>query len=213
MTNDYERSKAAFKGQGALISEMIGGLSEEEWYKPSNLEGWNVLTLMAHIIRAPKVVVEYGAKPLTEPPVQDRWTYYQFNGPEIAEAVSNRALQEAARTSPQNIGPEFEATMKAALETLDRLSPETVINSVFGPIRLEEYIYTRLIELTIHGLDLALSLNQPVRFDPIAQAITVEILERLLGQPRPVELADDARFIKVASGRERVAGVQISAFI
>lgn len=209
---DYERSKEAIRGQGEIIASIIAPLTMEQWYAPTKLEGWNVLTLVAHTMRAFVTIIDYSANPLDVPPVHDRISYYRFDGRLAGGAVSQRAVDAAARLNPETVPADFVRAMETALAILDKLPPTTVIKSIFGPIDLAEYAPSRLIELTIHGLDLTLALNQPAQFDPTAQAITVEILEALLDQPRPAELTDDLTFIKAASGRERYPGVHISAF-
>lgn len=210
--DDYTIIKKAIEGQGALILETIRPLTFEEWRKPSRLPGWDVFTLVAHTMRAPKVLVEYGANPLNEPPVRDRYNYWRFEGRAVAASISDRAHETAASTSPAEIIPLFEHYIKEAVATLERLAPDTVTNSTFGPIRLADYGATRVIELSIHGLDLLASLSLPLRLDPEAQAITVQTLEALIDRPRPADLADDLAFIEVASGRVPYEGVQISAF-
>lgn len=213
MTEDYLRLKEAIAGQSALISSIIESLDEEQWYRPSKLEGWNVFALVAHILRAPKALVEYAAEPLQVAPKYDRMNYYTFDGPAIAEAVSQRALDIAAHTTPQALTQEFADTVQAALAVFDRVPASTVINSIFGPITAGEYAATRVLELTVHTLDLTLALDMPPRLDPQAQQIVVEILENLLKpQSRPAELSDDVAFILAATGRERRPDVFIKAF-
>ncbi len=210
--DEYTNLKAAIQNQGALIVEIIKPLTVAQWQAPSRLSGWDVFTLVAHTMRAPLVVSEYGATTLDVPPKRDRYNYYHFEGPTIAAAVSQRAHSTAASLSRETIVTTFEQVLAEAMATLNRLDPAAVITSTFGPIRVDDYSVTRIIELSIHGLDLLVSLGQPLRLDPQAQAITVDVLEKLLNRPRPADLTDDLQFIEVAAGRVEYQGLKISAF-
>ena len=210
--DEYQRCKNALKGQTELILAMVAPLDTAQWYKPSKLAGWDILTLVAHIVRATENLVKYAAEPSDEPAKVDRVSYWHFDGRGVAEGISQRAVEDAAQTSPEALPLEFERSLKTALAVLDNVPASTVIKSRLAPITLVEFTATRILELTIHGLDLALALEEPPRFDPAAQAITVEILEALIKQPRPTELADDIVFIGAAAGRVPYPGLEISAF-
>ncbi len=210
--SDYEEAKVALRGQSELLTQTLRGLSAEEWKKPSKLAGWDIFTLAAHTMRAPETIIRYGAKPVDEAAQLNHVSYYEFNGPDIAEGVSQRAIESAAKSSPETLPDEFSQIMTEALALLDKWPGSTVIRSAFGTITLEEFIPTRIVELTIHGLDLFLALNQPAEYDVQALKITAEILDKLLSEPRPTALADDANFVAAASGRIPYPGLLIPAF-
>lgn len=209
---NYTLLKEAIKGQGDFISRIIAGLEEDQWYAPSRLEGWNILTLVAHTMRAPALLSQYSAKPLNVPPEVDHLSYYNFDGRSIAVGVSQRALDSAAKTSPAAIIKEFPQTVEAALVVLETLAPETVFTTASGPIRLDEYTVTRVVEMGVHGLDLLASLKQPLTMYPAAQQIIVDLLTEFLDGPRPTALSDDIAFIEAATGRVRYPSLIIPAF-
>ena len=198
---DYQTIKEALAGQGQLVLDIIAPLTPTQWQMPTKLPGWDVLTLVAHISRAPDGIIRYTASPVDTPAQVDWASYFRFDGSLIAADVSKRARETVAKMSPATIGADFKHTLNQALQILEQLAPTTVIKTIVGTIELADYAVTRVLELTVHSLDLTLALNQSPRFDPAAQALTVATLEALFGKPRTVDLADDMKFIAAATGR------------
>ncbi len=201
MTVDYQATKEALAGQGQLVLDIIAPLTPAQWRLPTKLPGWDVFTLVAHISRAPDGIIRYTASPV-DPPAQVDWaSYFRFDGSLIAADVSKRASETAAKMSPTTIEGDFKHTLDTALQILERLAPTTVIKTIAGTIELADYTVTRVLELTVHSLDLTLALNQPPRFDPAALALTIATLEALLDQPRTSAYANDLEFMAAATGR------------
>lgn len=73
----------------------------------------------------------------------------------------------------------------------------------FAPtLRLDEYVKTRVLEMTVHGLDLADALGREPWTTSSAADVTREILVALLGRTHPPELGwDDVAFFDTATGR------------
>lgn len=209
---EYLECKNALEGQGAIIARLFSNLTQDQWQMATKLAGWNIFTLAAHMLRAPDVLIKYATDVVQTPPELNWITYWNFDGPAIAAAVSQRAIDSSANTSPKALPHEFTQVLMTALVMLDGLSPHTVIQSARGTITLLDFAITRVVELTIHTFDLTEALGLPAQFDPSAQQLTVETLEALLNQERPAMLTDDVDFIAAASGRRRYGAIQISAF-
>jgi hypothetical protein len=67
-------------------------------------------------------------------------------------------------------------------------------------MRLGDYLATRVVELVVHHLDVRAALDLPPAPTPAAGRLTMEVLEGLLGTPRPRNLGR-TRFILAATGR------------
>jgi len=87
-----------------------------------------------------------------------------------------------------------------------RSVPEgTVGPGYFAPMRVDEFVASRIVEAVVHGIDLTEALGRA----PIASTdgikITAAILDDLLARRtvgrRPAELSDDLEWIMAASGR------------
>jgi uncharacterized protein (TIGR03083 family) len=208
----YPTIKEGFAGQGENIVRLLQSLNEADFAKPSRLPGWDILTLAAHTMRAPDVVLTYGLNVTTEPPARNRISYYDFKGADIAEAVTQRAREAAETTTAKTIAADFAQVMAKSTEFLETLKGETVIKVIFGTIAVEEYIPTRILEMVIHSLDLTESLGLAPILHPAAEAVTLEILEALLEGERPAALSDNVAFLEAATGRKPYPGLVIPAF-
>jgi len=68
-------------------------------------------------------------------------------------------------------------------------------------------VKTRVLEIAVHGLDLADALGRPPWITPGGAAITRAILEGLLGGAPPPGLEwDDVAFIEAGTGRRPLTG-------
>ncbi len=208
----YTAIKEGFAGQGENIVQLLKSLSEEDFTKPSRLPGWDILTLAAHTMRAPAVVLSYGLNTVNETSARNRLNYYDFKGADIAEAVTQRAREAADATTAKTIANDFALVMAESTAFLETLSAETVIKVIFGTIAVEEYIPTRILEMVIHSLDITESLGIAPILHPTAEAVTVEIFEGLLLGERPAALADNIAFLEAGSGRKPYPGLVIPAF-
>ncbi len=210
---DYAIIKQAFTHQSALLLDTLNRLETAEWEAPTRLEGWTVYTLVAHMLRVPQTVVGYAAQTVDSEPVVDRITYWNFDGRPAGPGITERALQNAAATTPENMAQTYAEARLKALHTLEMVELTTVISSFHGPIRFGEYLVTRLVELVAHSLDLQASLSYlKVPLDENAVKLVVQTLEGLLKQPRPASLSNDIDFIEAATGRVRREGIVIPAF-
>ncbi len=70
----------------------------------------------------------------------------------------------------------------------------------------------RIVELSVHSLDLAPAIRQAPILNAEAQAFTVRVLEALLDRPRSCGFQDDLTFIEAATGRLPGSGLSIPAF-
>jgi hypothetical protein len=75
-------------------------------------------------------------------------------------------------------------------------------------MRLDDYLDTRVLEMAVHGLDLADALREPPWLTPPGGAVVREILSTLLGGAPPpawddVELADKGTGRAALTERDR----------
>jgi hypothetical protein len=69
-------------------------------------------------------------------------------------------------------------------------------------MRIDEFVRTRVLEFSVHGLDLADALGSAPWLTPGGEAVTVGILAGLPGGPIPASLAEDpVGFIDKGTGR------------
>jgi hypothetical protein len=87
------------------------------------------------------------------------------------------------------------------------MSPDTIGPGFFGPMRLDEFMASRLVETVVHGMDLTDASGEPPLSMPKATPMAAEIFDELLARRgvagRPADLEDDnVAFIRAAAGRD-----------
>jgi hypothetical protein len=119
--------------------------------------------LAGHTLRGVRTVVTYVERP--EPSSQDLFDAVDYYSaaivwreadPDAADAaVAKRGADELAGVDPSGYVAAFTAAVGAASAALDRAHGFRLVGTPFGSIRLDDYLRTRLLEMTVHGIDLA----------------------------------------------------------
>ena len=187
----------AFDAECRLMSQTLAGITE--WHAPA-LGQWNVAQLVAHTVRATTRIPAYLQEPVSGPPVVDRVEYFRYDAAAEAPAIAQRAIDEAAAIEPAQLPQAFTAGHAATMGAAEDVGPAHVLFTIMGAMRLDEYLATRVLEVVVHHMDLRAALDLPPSSDPAAARLVMQILEGLLGGPRPRNLGR-TRFIQVATGR------------
>ena len=76
-------------------------------------------------------------------------------------------------------------------------------------IRLDEFLKTRILEIGVHGMDLAAALGRRPWLTPAAASVVLSILVGLLGDDPAAALGwSDLTFIETATGRRPLTGAE-----
>ena len=92
---------------------------------------------------------------------------------------------------------------REALALAGRTDPARLLATTWGPtLRLDEYLKTRVLEVTVHRMDLEDALGRKGWGTDLAISIVDDILAGLLGEDPPRDLDwDVVEFIETACGR------------
>ena len=192
------------RGECKRISTVTIALSEEDFAKPTRLPAWNVKQLLAHMYRA---VDRLNTGLDSFPPAEvdhDSISYWRSYDPKAdADELAERAKETAAEYETGHELAEawdemwHRAIQRATLEDGRRTFP------TWGPIlRLDEFLKTRTLEITVHGMDMADALGHRPWCTPEGLEVTTAILSGLLGTSPPRDLGwDDVTFIEKGTGR------------
>jgi hypothetical protein len=152
------------------------------WDAPSALPAFSIRGLAGHVVRATLTVDTYLDRP--EPTRQDPITpaaYFANLDSDIASSLNVAIRQrgeELAAAGHDHLIAEFD---RLTIRLNDRLAHESAdrLLTVAGDavMRLDDYLVTRIIELTIHADDLAVSvgLDSPT-LPPAAVSIVIDTL-------------------------------------
>jgi len=194
----------ALEAETIKLGDFLGSLVSEDWRLPTRCPPLNVRELAVHALRGAYRIIDTFASPaLDGEPEKDAITYWRYDPAAVGKGVVERAQAESeARSAGADIAAEWRETWADALATAragaddDRLIP-----TIPGTIRLREFLKTRCIEVTIHGMDLRHALG--LEPDPSAGGLeaTCDVLRGILGTDlRPLGM-DDVRFALLGTGR------------
>ena len=214
-SRSYEETVDALAETLQTLENKLESLSDTDWTRPTLLQPpnpenppWNVLQLTGHMDFFIGMILGLVGEPQSVPPTMDRASFAicASDRHQVAPAVYQIMIDHAAGHTPVTILDKARGTFKQALEAIRSTPRDTVGPAFFGPIRLDEFVPTRLVETAVHGMDLTDALGEPPLDMPRTYQLAAELLDEVLARRwvpgRPADLVDDdLAFIRAASGR------------
>jgi uncharacterized protein (TIGR03083 family) len=161
-------SRAAFAEQLDALTGWLAQLSSEDFAAPSVLDGWDVRTLVGHL-----VLVRNGLARALDSRSAERATPLAEYVRRYRVAVDEIDARTAA-TAGDRSAAELVASLRAPLDLPD-VPLRTVLAGGRGPITAVDYLATRVVELVVHSDDLTRSLPSrpavPLRRTALAGAV------------------------------------------
>jgi uncharacterized protein (TIGR03083 family) len=190
----------AFTAECRAAEATITEIGPASWSR-SALGEWNLHELVAHLVGAAGRIAELAVEPVEgAAPACDRIGYWQMDLAAAAPAVAQRARDRADQLPVEELAAAFGRAWRSTAELVARRGPDVLTSTLRGPMRLDEYLATRVVEVCVHHLDVRAALDLPPASTPEGSRLTMATLEGLLGGPRPRNLGR-ARFILAATGR------------
>jgi uncharacterized protein (TIGR03083 family) len=202
----------AFATEAGRLTEIISGMDDAALDRASPCPPWTVRELLCHVRigvgRVPSMLAEPEPEPEPEPgPLIDAPGYYRPDHRFSTEVNDDRiaTAQRAARSAgpAPALAHDLDRAWRDAW-ALMRGAPEgRVVRTRHGDrMLLTEFARTRVLELAVHGLDLAAGLDRPPWLTGAAAAV-VEELVLPAGSARLLEEAgwDRPTLVAMATGR------------
>jgi uncharacterized protein (TIGR03086 family) len=156
----------------------VAGVGDDQWQAPSDCAGWTVRELVNHIVTG------------------NYWAAELSSGLSI-EAVGDRLDGDVLGTDPLRAYDDSALVAAAAFRAPGAMEAPCAVS--YGPVPGEVYCGHRLLDVLIHGWDVASSTGQDRTLDPEMVEACFEILEpqldMLVGSGMygtPVDVPDDA---------------------
>ena len=212
----YEEMVDALAEEGLpALQGKLSDLTSQNWERPTLLQPpdadkppWTVLQLAAHFDVFMELTMGLVAEPMSAQPVVDRASFYisVSDRGKVSPVIYQYIVDHAQGHTPATILDKVEETFKQALEAIRTTPSDTIGPGFFGPMRLDEFVATRLVETRVHGMDLNDALGMPPLPMPRTTTMAAEVLDEVLGRRavpgRPADLeADDLAFVRAAAGR------------
>lgn len=198
METSSVRVREAFKEATDFLVGVVDSVGDDEWDRPA-LGAWNVAQLAVHASRGASTIVDYASEP-AELELGSAAEYYSraMSLEGVHEAVASRTVEQAAALEVP-VAQYVREAVHEANEVLSRTPANQVLGSIVGGIRLVDYLPTRIVELVVHGIDLADALGREAEVPRSSMAITLETLGDLAVE-RP-DLLDPTRILRAITGR------------
>jgi uncharacterized protein (TIGR03083 family) len=198
---------SAFAAEATALANVAAGLADADLDRVSPCPPWNVGELLCHMLIAVRRMAEVQAD--AGPGELVTAAGYFRPGERFSAAVNSDRI-EAARALARSLGSAaaifaaFDAAWPEAHAILTASPADTAIRTRHGDrMLLVDFARTRVVELALHGLDLAAGLGRP----PWMTAQAASVLEDLLipdGSAAPLRAAlscDQAGLIARITGR------------
>jgi hypothetical protein len=163
-TFEVEYLQCAGVVRGLLASDPVA----RDWDAQSALAMWTVSGLAGHLARSVLTVPwVLSTEVSTDVPIVSAVEYFTVmsdddNDPssELAAMVRQRG-DEAAGQGPQELLRRFDEVLDSLPDVLRKAGPAREVMAFGRRMRLDQYLVTRIVELTVHADDLSVSVGMP----------------------------------------------------
>jgi uncharacterized protein (TIGR03083 family) len=210
--SSYEASIDTLADELSRVERAFRGLSEQDWATQTKLvpvdpelPRWTVFELAGHFdiaIGLARMLVDGRGD---SQPARDRTSFFINPRSETGPVVYEYAYTMVQGKTPEQMPDVLAETFRQVIEGARSVPADTVGPGYFAPMRVDEFVASRIVEAVVHGLDLTIALGRDPIASPAGIATTAAILDDLLVRRttgrRPGDLADDLTWVIAASGR------------
>ena len=199
----FTHALTALQAESERLSTILAGLTGPDWSAPTRCVPWDAAALAAHITMALGRLDAMLDAPPPALATVDAAGYYRPDerfSPEV-DAVRLDSAAEAARAGGAAVAAEFASTWRRVCARCAARPARLVTTRHGDPMTLQDFLTTRVVEVAVHGIDLADALDRPRWTTPEAAAVVVELLLGP-GHVAALEEGDRVGFIAKATGRD-----------
>lgn len=174
----------AFRAEAAALGTVVASLTEADLTGPSPCPPWIIAGLLCHIVIAAgrlDQAVRAAAEACPTAALVTAAGYYRpderFSAAVNADRVDAASALAVSLRTPAAIDAELMTACQRSLDVLEASPPSQRARTRHGDLMLlTEFAVTRVLELGVHGLDLAIGLDRP----PWLTSEAAAVLDRLL---------------------------------
>ncbi len=208
----YESVNGTLEAELAAVAAAFRGLEQDQWRRPTllvpvdpDLPSWTVFELAGHFDIAIGLTRMLIAGREDVQPARDRTSFFINPRSETGPVVYSYAYTMVEGKTPADMPDVLAETFTKTIADARAVPASLVGPGYFAPMRVDEFVASRIAEAVVHGIDLAQAPGSPYFATPGGIAITAAILDDLLARRttgrRPADLPDDMDWILAASGR------------
>lgn len=174
----------ALLDQGEALLTWLRELPDEAYAQPTVLDGWDARMLVAHLVLSARGTVAVLARTSTDKPLAPYAYVARYRS--AAEAIT----ELTSDTAGTHTGPELVAQLATAVDAVAVALGEphpAVVQAPRGPLRADDWVETRILELVVHADDLNRTFEdrEPVPLVRAALGRTTRLLTQMLADAHP----------------------------
>ena len=175
--------RAAYVDATALFVQTVGQITPAQW-EQTGLGVWTLRDLVGHTSRALLTVETYLAQPATQREVPRPVDYYLRvqGGLAAATSVAARGREAGAALGPEPASAVRDIATRV-LATVQTAADDALVQTPVGGMRLIDYLPSRILELAVHTLDIAVARSVPVTLPETTAAVALHLCADLALQP------------------------------
>jgi uncharacterized protein (TIGR03083 family) len=208
----YEATIDILASELERVEQVFRGLTPDEWRTPTQLvpvdpalPHWTVFELAGHFdisIGLTRMLIDGKDD---DQPARDRTSFFINPRSETGPVVYDYAYTMVRGKTPADMPGVLHETFSLTVSQARSVPADTTGPGYFAPMRVDEFVASRIVEAVVHGIDLTQALGRDYIATVDGIKVTAAILDDLLARRtvgrRPPELSDDLDWILVASGR------------
>ncbi|MDM4719746.1 maleylpyruvate isomerase N-terminal domain-containing protein [Micromonospora sp. WMMA1363] len=203
----------AFRDECIRLVEVLHGLTETDLDRPTDCRPWTVRELLAHVRTGVGRLTDMLAAPAPPRAEVDAAGYFgaaKFTPTVDAERIDS-GRQGGREVTAAGLADGVDRGWRATLDAVHAQPPHRVVRTRHGDaMTVVEFLRTRVVEVGVHGLDLAAALDRPPWLTPTAAVVVADLLTG--GRPVPPALGwDRLTLIRKTTGRAPLIAAERAA--
>jgi hypothetical protein len=176
---DAADTAAGFREASRWWRSIVGAVEDRQWDQAA-LGEWSVRELVAHTDRAYKTVTEYVVGGVKDPTViHTAAAYFRIVLAEETPHVYIAARAKREATESLDWLAATDELADAAERVVADFPGDSPVHTFVGEMLLDQYLATRIVELVVHGLDLAAAIDLPTPPPTVAAGVALDVLHDL----------------------------------
>lgn len=209
----FDRSLDALAAESQTTETALRALPADSFGRQTRCPAWDVRGLTGHLLRDVDRILEYVGEDAPEKADTGAAEYFTRYDPVVdsAEVAAGSIKRAAEFATTDELVVEFATTWRSAIALARSEGPDRLVRVRWGPcLRLDDYLDTRVLEMAVHGLDMADALGLKPWLTRDGGAIVREMLTWLAGSTPP-EAWDDVELAEKGTGRSPLTPRDIAA--
>ena len=200
----------AFGLESARLAEVAAGLDDAAFARPTRCDPWTVAELLFHVAMTMRRLPGMIAAPApSRAALVCAADYYRpdqrFSAATNADRIESARRGAAGLDGAAGRARDVREARQQAWAAMRDAPPGQVVQTRHGdPMLLAEFLRTRVLELAVHGLDLAAALDREPWMTAAAAGVTEDLL--LPGAADPLAAPGTSAFLSLHRNRSLLTG-------